>query len=156
MERLRDTVTIKAPLEEVFRFYADPWNVPRLTPPDMNLRVVRADQRMRRGSHVLFATRPTLVPFELQWHFEVVHFVQNETFTDRLIKGPFQFWEHRHDFRSLGDDETEVIDTIEFDGAHGFLRTVLGVDYLIRKIEEMFAYREGVLREVLERRSSEA
>jgi ligand-binding SRPBCC domain-containing protein len=36
-------------------------------------------------------------------------------FTDRLLRGPFKHWVHRHNFSPLGEKTTKVTDEIEFE-----------------------------------------
>jgi uncharacterized protein (TIGR01777 family) len=48
-------------------------------------------------------------------HWEAVHHDFNlpDSFSDTQLKGPFEYWFHRHSFNAIDDNTTEVIDTIE-------------------------------------------
>jgi len=152
VNRLRHSFEVAASVSAVFSFYTNVDNVPRMAMPDLNLRILRADRPMRQGARILFATRPRFAPLEVTWFLEIADFKPNEGFTDRLIKGPFSHWEHRHEFRSLGENRTAVEDSLEFGSANPLLDRLAGIGFVVSKLNESFRHRERVVRESLEPR----
>jgi uncharacterized protein len=131
---------------EVFAFYADVSNVPAMTPPDLQLEVRRAETPLKEGSRVLFAIRPSFIPFEMLWLLRIVDFVPGEQFAESLIDGPFDRWTHRHEFRALPDGRTEVTDTIEFGALKGMVRYLATGSFVKSRLEDTFRHRERVLK----------
>ncbi len=96
------------PLEDVFRFFSDPANLPRLMPswhkarieamklvppPNTATEVVAAGA----GSRITISFRPFLFsPVRLRWEAEIADFAWNQHFSDLQRKGPFAYWLHRH------------------------------------------------------------
>lgn len=151
MNRIQHSFTLAVPPEKVFHFYADPHHVQRMTPSELNLRIVDAQIPLKAGSRVTFAIRPRMIPFELHWLVEVVEFVENELFVDRLVKGPFSYWEHRHVFEQIEENATKVTDTIEYGSMSSILDRLVSAGFIRKKIELLFTNRELVLRRELER-----
>jgi ligand-binding SRPBCC domain-containing protein len=52
-------------------------------------------------------------PIPVRWRVRIEQ-MQSDSFTDHMIEGPFRTWRHRHAFRALDDNRTEVLDEIDF------------------------------------------
>jgi ligand-binding SRPBCC domain-containing protein len=63
MPRIRSRSWVAAPIEEVFAFFDDPANLPRLMPPPVAIRLVRVDPSPPRAGSV-FEFRYGLGPFQ--------------------------------------------------------------------------------------------
>ncbi len=151
MNRVSHTIELAAPVHEVFAFYTDPANVEKMAPPELHARLLKADNPLRLGSRVLFAIRPKMVPFELKWVLEIAEFEEDRLFVDRLRKGPFAHWVHRHFFEEVGRDRTRLTDEIEFGAPVPFLTWIVRRGFVQERLRELFAYRERVLRQRFER-----
>lgn len=150
MERIESTVDIGVPVEDVFAYYADPASVIRMTPPELHLKIVKADTPLRQGARVAFYMRPRMLPFEFRWDLMIRDFVLNQSFSEVLERGPFALWRHEHRFLSLDPGRSRVTDTIVYDRPLGFAGQLLGASFVKGMLHKMFQYRERVLREDLE------
>lgn len=148
MKVFRDSLIIDAPVEKVFAFYTDIRNLTRMVPPSMGMRVVKADLPLRFGSRVRFGVRPRGIPlpFEVTWDARISEFEPNRLFTDKQVRGPFEHWVHRHEFRPLDGGRTEVIDVIEVGAPLGVFGQFLERMYFTHKIHDVFGHRRRVLR----------
>jgi ligand-binding SRPBCC domain-containing protein len=63
MPRIRSRSWVAAPIEEVFAFFDDPANLPRLMPPPVAIRLVRVEPSPPRAGSV-FELRYGLGPFQ--------------------------------------------------------------------------------------------
>lgn len=72
-----------------------------------------------------------------------------DSFVDRQIRGPFSKWVHRHTFRRLDDNTTEVLDQVEADISEKWLQRLLGLGMWIN-MPVLFAYRGWKTRRILE------
>ena len=88
-----------------------------------------------------------LIP--LRW--EAVHTnVSQQGFTDTQVKGPFQYWVHRHIFTVISRDSTEVIDEVSAVYAQGlFWGLITRLMWLGMPV--LFAYRGWRTRKSIER-----
>jgi ligand-binding SRPBCC domain-containing protein len=155
MQHYRDSFIVDAPVGEVFRFYTDLHNLARMVPPHIGMRVLKAETPLKRGSTIRFGLRPRGVPIEVRWVSRVVEFRENEAFADKQVRGPFEFWRHRHEFRALEDGRTEVCDTIEAGAPLGFLAPVLEGLLLGQGIQSLFDHRRRIVREAFPSRQAE-
>lgn len=150
MESISDSIDLAVPVQRLFAWYAEPANAVRMSHPDMNLRLVRADLPLRERSRVVFSVRPHMVPFEIYWHFAILEFQTDVSFTEVSEKGPFSHWRHQHRFEALGPDRSRVTDTIQFGPPVGFAAFVLGMGKVRSMLEKSFRHREARLRAELE------
>jgi ligand-binding SRPBCC domain-containing protein len=159
------------PLEDVFRFFSDPANLPRLIPnwhkarieamklvppPNTTTEVVAAGA----GSRIALSFRPFLFsPLRLRWEAEITDFAWNQHFSDLQRKGPFAYWLHRHSVQPSasngpsgnGIHGTRVRDEITYQLPLGSLGNIANrlVKNLLRRT---FAYRQARTIELLSRR----
>jgi ligand-binding SRPBCC domain-containing protein len=71
-------------------------------------------------------------------------------FVDTQESGPFAFWQHRHTFRTISENRTEIIDEVQAEtGAHPFWGIVSRIMWL--NLPFMFAYRAWITRRQVER-----
>lgn len=109
MKTFRHRFTVKAPLTAVTAFHSDTSALHNLMPPPLQLKFHRLDP-MAEGAVADFSMG--LGPFKVHW--TAVHTnVTQEGFTDTQQRGPFKSWQHRHTFRALDAQTTEVIDEVE-------------------------------------------
>lgn len=140
------SVTLPVPVDKVFAFYTDLHNLARMALPELNMRVVRAQLPLRKGSHVQFGLRPGMFPFEVKWEAVISAFEVNLVFEDRQIHGPFDRWRHRHEFKALENGHTLVTDTIDFGAPMGLFGRLAASMFVGARIEHSFRHRERVLR----------
>lgn len=145
MERFSDSVVVPASVEDVWAYYADPASLAELTLPSLGMRLVKADLPLAEGSRLRFALRPRGFPLEVRWDARISEFRPPTTFTDRQVRGPFEHWVHRHDFESLADGRTRIVDTLEIGAPLGLFGRVAESLLVGQKIEALFDHRRRVL-----------
>ena len=138
------SVIIDAPIEAVFAFHQHPDALRLLSPPFPPVRIVKTTGGIEAGARVEIRT--------LFLHWEALHiaFEKDELFVDRQVQGPFEHWEHRHEFEDLGDI-TRLTDRVTYtlpggpaaNFAFGWL-----VNFLLVLL---FRYRHRVTRRLCER-----
>ena len=128
---------------EIFDFYADAFNLERLTPPWLRFRVVTPPPiTMRAGVEIEYRLRLKGVP--LSWRSRITAWNPPHSFIDEQVKGPYRRWAHRHTF-TLSDGGTLVRDQVEYDMLGWWLADRLLVRRDLRRI---FAYRQERLTEI--------
>jgi ligand-binding SRPBCC domain-containing protein len=159
------------PLEQVFLFFANPGNLPRIMPPATGTELVRlnlvpppgvppvqstiTDQRplAGAGSEIVTTFRVTpFLPFRARWIARITEFEWNRHFADVQKKGPFKHFHHRHEFASQnrnGVAGTTVRDVIEYEVGFAFLGTLAQKLFVARQLHRTFEYRQRALERVL-------
>ncbi len=162
MNHLQFEQWVGFPLEQVFLFFANPQNLPRITPPQSHMRLDDiklvsgagvAPPLAGAGTEIVTSFRPVpYLPFRAQWIALIVEFELNRYFSDIQKKGPFREWRHRHDFlpgERSGSSGTIVRDTIDYDVGFGFAGRIANQLFVRRTFDAMFAHRQSVLEMLL-------
>lgn len=155
------------PIEQVFAFFSDPKNLPRLMPSWQQARIEKAvfappprpAGMTHRGMVAGAGTTMTLsfralpfVPVRLRWDAEITEFVWNEHFCDVQHRGPFRFWRHCHRLsmeRRNGQQGTLLRDEVEYQFPGGPLGTLAAKLAGNLQFRYIFGYRHRRTAELL-------
>ena len=158
------------PVEMVFAFFADPYNLPRIMPPAMdakllNLKLVSPETGSRTagfagtssvagaGTEMLLSFRalPGL-PWRGKWLARITDCEINHFFADLQVQGPFKSWHHRHEFVSQvrdGVSGTLIRDLVDYEVGCGPLGSLADRLFVGRQLRRTFAWRQRAVRELL-------
>jgi ligand-binding SRPBCC domain-containing protein len=135
---------LPAPPETVFHFFADAFNLERLTPPWLRFQVITpAPIEMAAGAVIDYRLKLHGIP--VRWRSEITVWEPPHRFVDRQIQGPYRLWIHQHTFEPA-QGGTLAVDRVEYAVPGGWPVRKLLVERDLRKI---FEYRKGKLREAL-------
>jgi|GEM_PF-200524 len=116
MSLFQHRFTVQASLEEVAAFHESPEAFRRLVPPGMFLQVHRQDDLANQSVNEFTMW---MGPIPVYW--KAVHSDVTETgFVDTQADGPMRSWVHRHRYERTDDDQTLVIDHIEYEHHSGW------------------------------------
>jgi ligand-binding SRPBCC domain-containing protein len=155
---------IEAPLEQVFRFFANPQNLPRLMPPWMRVRLddvnivpppdLSAKTFAGVGSMLRASYRVMpFLPFRISSVARITAFKANHYFEDTQEEGPFKSWHHRHEFVARPRENasgTLIRDIIEYHPGLGILGAIANRLFLAPQIARTFAHRQQALDKLLQ------
>lgn len=156
------------PVAQVFAFFADPANLPRLMPPWQDARIDAsfllpppgAPACMAGpGSEITLSFRPfPAAPFRLSWDAEITEFVLNSHFTDRQVCGPFASWNHTHRVLPAEADgsSTRIFDEVVYEPPMGPLGRLANMLFLRSQLHSTFAYRQQRVAVLLSQHSTAA
>jgi ligand-binding SRPBCC domain-containing protein len=99
LERLERTQTIPVQLAEAWRFFSEPANLARITPPWLGFRVTSPPQGAMHAGMIITYTVSPLLGVRLPWITEITHCQEPNLFVDEQRFGPYRFWHHQHHFR---------------------------------------------------------
>ena len=136
---------VQAPIKAVTDFHADTRALKTLNPPFIYVQLKKVDP-MAEGSVSEFTLWFLLLP--IKWRAVHTH-VSEQGFTDTQEEGPLAFWQHTHQFESLGDDVTQIHENIVYEypsGWWGFLSRIL-FNHL--SLKSLFTYRKWATRQFL-------
>ena len=146
--RFKKKSIIKASAERVFAFHEAPDAFERLQPPWQKTEIIQPPSSLEVGTRVVL--RVKVGPFWQTMEAEHVEYEPGKMFADRLVKGPFAKWLHRHIVTPRGENECVLTDDIEYELPLGILGRTFGGGFARRNLERLFEYRHQVTREACE------
>lgn len=141
-------LSLNLPIEKVFEFFADAGNLERITPPELNFKILTAQPiDIRKGALIDYQLKLRGLP--LTWKTEISEWNPPVSFIDRALKSPYKQWIHRHVFTENTGGGTDIEDIVRYrlplepfgDVAHWFVR---------RELDYIFDYRQKVVVEILQ------
>jgi ligand-binding SRPBCC domain-containing protein len=148
---LRREQWIAQPIETVFPFFADAYNLESITPPWLGFRILTVDSKnVSEGTEIRY--RLHLHGLPIYWRTEIRQWNPPYRFVDVQRSGPYRLWHHTHRFEAQGN-RTKMIDVVRYALPFGILgrfvhalkvrSDVRGIfDYRRQRIDQLFAAQE--------------
>jgi ligand-binding SRPBCC domain-containing protein len=135
---------VRAPLDEVFAFFARARNLESITPPWLGFTVLSPEPvELSVGSRIAYRLRLHGVP--VRWITRIDRWEPARSFVDRQLRGPYRLWVHRHEF-SARDGSTVVRDRVRYALPLGPLGTFAHAAFVRRDLDRIFDYRRDAVR----------
>lgn len=131
---------VSGSMEQAWAFLQDPGNLDRITPPDLQFRIVTdVPDIMHNGLIIEYRITIPLIGTH-SWVTEIKHIREGFAFVDEQRLGPYRFWYHYHEIRA---DEGGVLlfDRVHYQPPMGILGRILHRIYIRRTLERIFDYR---------------
>ena len=146
MRKFYHTFTVNAGIDRVWEFYTDIGHLEVITPPEMQLKMVRSTtgHKLAEGTEVWLTGVPVT---RSNWHSKITS-LKPYVYVDEMLSGRFKVWKHMHAFRKIDEKTTEVIDEIDFELPYGFLGRMFE-GYAYRQLEQTFEHRKQATIKVL-------
>jgi ligand-binding SRPBCC domain-containing protein len=131
---------------EVFPFFADAHNLEAITPPLLRFKVITPSPiPMAVGTLIEYRLRVHGMPIKWQtliqaWDPDPVR----PMFVDTQLRGPYGLWHHTHTFEPVGDDRTEMTDTVRYAIGFGPFGELAHRLFVQRDVEAIFEHRAKV------------
>lgn len=148
MRFVKSTVIHASP-ETVFGFHERPDALALLQPPWSRTEILQPPASLAVGTHVVLRTG--LGPLRQTIEAEHVAYEPGHMFADRMVRGPFRHWLHRHVVTPHGPDASLLTDDVDFELPLGLLGRLLGGPLVRWQLTRLFAYRHEVTRRECER-----
>jgi ligand-binding SRPBCC domain-containing protein len=158
-------------LRRVFAFFSCPANLPRIMPPELQVRTEWAElvppvagrasvsetlemEAAGAGSEFVISFRPLpLLPIRMEWHARIEEYEPGKFFRDIQLTGPMRRWSHRHKFQSEnrnGVDGTLIQDCVEFELGYGWPGRLLERCFVLPSLRKSFTQRQGLIERALQ------
>ena len=126
--------------EDVFPFFADAFNLERITPPMLRFEVLTpAPVDMRVGTLLDYRVRLRGLP--MRWRSEITAWQPPRRFVDEQRRGPYRMWVHEHTFEAR-DGGTLARDMVRYAVPGGVIAQRL---FVARDLRRIFDYRNAAL-----------
>ena len=131
-------------LDESWDFFSDPRNLPKITPPSLNLKITSdLPEKMYQGMIITYKVHPFLGIPSI-WVTEITQVKDKRFFIDEQRLGPYKFWHHQHHFKEI-DEGIEMTDIVNYALPLDPLSRPLNSLLVGTKVEKIFEYRKEVL-----------
>jgi ligand-binding SRPBCC domain-containing protein len=132
------------PRDQVFAFFADAFNLERITPDLLGFRVITpAPIEMRPGT--LIDYRLSLRGLPMRWRSEITEWQPPVRFADTQRRGPYREWFHRHEFEER-DGGTFVTDVVRYRLiGPGIVTRIINKLLVQPDVHRIFTYRHAAL-----------
>lgn len=138
-------------IDAVFPFFADAFNLEKITPPFIRFRVETPPPiEMRVGTMIDYRLRLHGIP--VRWRSEITAWEPPHYFVDEQRIGPYRHWRHEHSFEAAGVG-TRMRDRVEYSVPGGAIVHWL---FVRRDVEHIFGYRRQLLERLLDPRLAES
>ena len=109
--RLIRRQTLPTDLSTAWRFFANPANLRRITPPWLDFTVTSPlPEHIYAGLIITYRIRP-IGGVAVPWIAEITHVDAPTFFVDEQRHGPYRFWHHQHRLRTTagGVEKTDIV-----------------------------------------------
>lgn len=153
MAHFRQTFTVPATLDQVWRLHEDPQGLVVLTPPPVHVQILAVDRPLRAGSRLRFRLGVGPVSVAVSVVYEEFDPYQPGSlrcgFVDRMIDGPFRVWRHQHQFEDRGEGTNLCTDDVTFVLRGGIVGSLLSWLVVWPGLALMFMFRRIKTRRLL-------
>jgi ligand-binding SRPBCC domain-containing protein len=148
MYTLHKEIEVEASIDEVWKFISHPQNLDRITPDDMEFRIVtKVPEQMFNGLLVEYRVRIPIMGWQV-WVSELKHIEPGRYFVDEQKIGPYRFWYHEHRIEPAGD-KVQVIDHVSYEVPFGIIGRIAHSLFIRPTLERIFCHREKMFKDLL-------
>lgn len=132
-------------VEEAWRFFSSPKNLPVITPPDLGFKILSNDPaaEIYKGMLINYKVSP-LFGIAVKWVTEITEVNAPHTFVDQQLKGPYSLWEHHHQFIEK-DGGVLVVDRVRYALPFGFIGKWARKLLVQKRLNHIFEFRRNTL-----------
>jgi len=143
---LESSLRLPLPRETVFPFFADAFNLERITPPHLRFRILSSTPvQMGAGTRIHYRLSLFRVPFS--WISVISEWDPPSRFVDEQIRGPYRSWRHAHEFVDESG-ATLIRDRVEYElPLWPFGELVYPL--VRRELDRIFRFRSDSIRDIL-------
>lgn len=147
MPHLHTEQVVPLSLEEAFKFFEDPYNLLKITPPSLSLTVTNPKKvEMREGLVINYKLKVAGIP--QRWQSVIREYNPPHCFMDVQIKGPYAKWEHTHTLKPVPGG-TLIIDDVDYLLPMGWLGQLVAGWAIRLQLNYIFSYREKQIEKLL-------
>lgn len=122
MPSYQSSVILNCSLAGLREFLGRPANLPQVTDPELELRILAAPEIVTSGEKIEFR----IMAYGFKQRATNQYTIVTETeITEEQLEGPLRSWVHRQVFCTLEDGRTQLTDSVDFEPPGGMLGFML-------------------------------
>lgn len=134
-------------LDETFRFFEDPRNLPRITPKWLGFDLLSIEPAdIRVGTRIVYRLRWLGIPY--RWQTLIAAWEPGVCFVDTQMAGPYILWHHTHTFEP-GEGGVTILDCVRYRLPFGPVGVLLHRLLIRRQLDAIFDFRARTIAEIL-------
>ncbi len=129
-------------------FFSSPRNLSLITPPSLHFTITTIPDSVEifEGMIIDYTLKP-LLGFTTNWKTIIDNVNKPYTFVDRQLVGPYNFWQHTHNFLET-ENGVMVTDEVRYRLPLGLLGRFAHLLTVRKKLQKIFAYRKNTLHKI--------
>ena len=139
--------TLPISLETAWKFFSNPANLVKITPPDMDFRITSPPQSVVYAGQIITYTVRPLLRVAVDWTTEITHVDRPNFFVDEQRFGPYRFWHHQHRFCER-EGGVEVSDLVHYLLPHDQLAGLINRLFVAPRLKRIFDFRSTALQKL--------
>jgi ligand-binding SRPBCC domain-containing protein len=140
---------VKGNIKDIWKFFSDPRNLSKITPPYMNFKILTEDlpDEIFPGLIIEYKVSPVgRIP--VYWVTEITAIEKYKYFIDEQRFGPYKFWHHLHLFQQVDEGKIKIIDKVHYIIPLGIVGQIMNSLFVKKRLDEIFDYRAKVISEI--------
>ena len=131
-------------MEEAWKFFSNPANLQKITPPEMNF-IIRSEvpEKIYPGLIIIYTVSP-LFRIPMKWVTGITQAKEPFYFVDEQLSGPYSIWHHEHHFGEVPGG-VMMTDRLFYKVPLGFIGNILDVLLIHQRVQGIFRYRTKAL-----------
>ncbi|MGJ8636546.1 MAG: SRPBCC family protein [Phycisphaerales bacterium] len=140
--------TLPRPIDEVFPFFSDAFNLERLTPTFLGFKVLTPKPiDLKSGTVINYRLKIHHIP--IRWKTTILDWNPPHSFVDNQDQGPYTLWHHTHSFTPTNQAQSTLCtDTVLYKPKGWILAPLINKFFVQRDVKNIFEYRFQKLSEI--------
>lgn len=134
------------PAAQLWAFHERPDAFALLSPPWQRTEIIQAPTSLAIGTVVRLKVKMPGLPLWQTIEAEHTEYERGHFFVDKMNRGPFATWVHRHIIEADGPNASKLIDQVDYELPFGSLGKLFGAGVARRQLEKLFTFRHEVTR----------
>lgn len=142
-------ILIDCNIKDAFDFHSDTNNLVKISPENIKVSILKLDLPLKEGSIIELKINQFGI-INVKWKLVIKNLKPDNLITDKMISGPFKYWEHDHSFTEE-NGKTRMTDSLRYELPFGAIGKLADKIILKRMIRKQFEIRHLKTKEILER-----
>jgi ligand-binding SRPBCC domain-containing protein len=140
---------VKGNIKDIWKFFSDPRNLSKITPPYMNFEILTEDlpDEIFTGLIIEYKVTP-IGGIPVRWVTEITAVEKYKYFIDEQRFGPYKFWHHLHLFEQVDEGKIKIIDKVHYIIPLGIVGQIMNSLFVKKRLDEIFDYRAKAISEI--------
>ena len=140
------TSTIETSIEKLFEFHSDTNNLPKITPPWIDVKIIDLTLPLEEKSMITLDIKQ--YGLSNRWVMQIDKMQAYDQICDIALKSPFKNFYHERSFKTINGTASTLSDTITFE-LPLYPLSIIALPFIKKDMQKMFTYRHAQTKEIL-------